>query len=182
LIRRVSSRDSSIYNGNELTDKDFRHINGIEIPFLKNSIVIDFAATSFEDSERNLYSYRLVGADTTWSNWIKDTKKEYTNLSEGDYIFQVRSKNQYNALGNVASYSFTILPPWYRTWWAFLGYILIFLSTIYLLVHLRTKQFRMRSRILENIVLERTREIQEQKNNIEKLSQIGRDITSSLSL
>lgn len=182
LIRRVTSRDSIVYNGNKPGGNDFSHVTGIEIPFIRNSVVINFASTSFEDSERNLYSYRLVGADTIWSNWIKDNKKEFSNLSEGSYRFEVRSKNQYGAQGSLASYSFIILPPWYRTWWAYLGYIIITFSVIYILVHWRTRKFKTRSRILESIVLERTREIQEQKNNIEKLSQIGRDITSSLSL
>jgi signal transduction histidine kinase len=53
---------------------------------------------------------------------------------------------------------------------------------MFLIVQLRTRKFRKRSEILEKLVLERTLQIQEQKNNVEKLSQIGKDITSSLSI
>jgi len=182
LIREVYSKDSLLFGGAGFGKTDFRHLKGKEMPYSRNNLIFHFAATYFEDSERNQFSYRLLGSDTTWSAWTNDHKKEYTNLPEGNYTFEVKSKNQYLVTGNMASYSFSIFPPFYRTWWAYLGYILIAGLFIYSLVHFRTRQLRERSLALEKVIEQRTAQIQQQKDNVEQLSRIGKDITSSLSI
>jgi len=182
LIRKVISRDSLLYGGAFFSKAGFSEIKGVRIPWALNDVTFHFAATCYEDPERTLYSYRLIGADTIWSAWENDHKKEYTNLPEGDYRFEVRSKNQYQVTGSTASYSFTILAPWYRTWWAYLLYGITAVLVFYLLLHFRTRQLRKKSQALEKVVEQRTTQIQEQKNNVEQLSRIGRDITSSLSI
>ncbi|MCL4709597.1 hypothetical protein KJ068_30985, partial [bacterium] len=47
-------------------------------------------------------------------------------MPEGDYHFRVRAKNIYEHVSQEAVYSFTILPPWWRTWWAYGGYAVLF--------------------------------------------------------
>jgi len=182
LIRKVVSRDSVLFGGALSSNSEFLNIHGARIPWGLNDVILHFAATFYEDPENNLYSYRLTGADTTWSAWVNDHKKEYTNLPEGSYRFEVRSKNQYQVTGSTASYSFTILAPWYRTWWAYLLYGITTVLVFYLLLHFRTRQLRKKSQALGKVVEQRTAQIQEQKNNVEQLSRIGRDITSSLSI
>jgi len=65
---------------------------------------------------------------------------------------------------------------------AYFGYIIIAAGVLYSLVTLRTRQLQNRSRFLEKTIHERTAEIQAQKDNIEQLSIIGRDITDNLSI
>ncbi len=182
LIRRVSSGDSLLFGGASPKFQDFRNIEGSRISYRGRDMIFQYASTFYDNPEKTLYSYRLMGPDTLWSGWTNDHKKEYTNLREGEYTFEVRSKNQYHILGSTASYSFTILPPWYRTWLAYLVYFLLLGSFIYGLVVWRTRKLKARSRELEKIVDQRTAQIQEQKNNVEQLSRIGRDINSSLSI
>jgi len=182
LIRQVISKDSVVFGGTLFSNSGLSNIQGARIQWKHNDVIFYFAATSYEDPEKNLYSYRLIGSDTTWSAWENDHKKEYTNLPEGTYRFEVRSKNQYQVFGSTASYSFTILAPWYRTWWAYLLYGITAVLVFYLLLHFRTRQLRKKSQALEKVVEQRTTQIQEQKNNVEQLSRIGRDITSSLSI
>lgn len=62
------------------------------------------------DEKRNQYQFFLEGFDEHWSEWSYDTKKQYTNLFEGEYVFKVRSKNTYNNKGIEASFKFKILP------------------------------------------------------------------------
>ena len=76
-------------------------------------MVFHFSAVSYDRSESNRYQYYLEGYDNEWSQWTSETLKEYTNLSGGDYVFHVRSKNVYGELGNEDTFSFTILSPWY---------------------------------------------------------------------
>jgi signal transduction histidine kinase len=182
LMRKVYARDSLLFGGNSI-DADIEGITGSkEIPWTFHDLTFHFSATFYEDAEKNQFSYRLNGLDTVWSNWTNDYKKEYTNLREGDYTFEVKSRNQYLEEGNIASYHFTILPPWYRTWWAYISLLLLVVMAFYGLLQFRTRNLRLQRLALERTVRERTNQIREQKDNVEKLSHIGRDITSSLSL
>jgi len=182
LIRKVSLRDSLLFGGYPSISTVFENQMSKKIAFSQNDMTFHFAATFYEDAEKNQYSFRLMGSDTTWSEWTNDTKKEYTNLSEGNYTFEVKSKNLYQTIGTRASWSFTILAPWYRAWWAYLGYVFFAFLSFYILVHFRTRNLKDRSLELEKIVEHRTAQIQEQKNNVEQLSRIGKVITSSLSI
>jgi hypothetical protein len=107
----------------------------------------------------------LVGSDTTWSAWVSDFKKEYTNLSEGKYNFEVKSKNQYKITGKTASYSFRILPPWYRTWWAYGGYVALLVLIMWIVVKINIRQLVKQKEELEEIVTKRTAEVVEQKKH-----------------
>ena len=108
------------------------------------------------------------------------TWKQY--LPAGKFRFHVQAKNIFNQESQEAVYTFYILRPWYSTWWAYIIYALIAAAVLFGLVTLRTRQLKKRSRFLEKTIQERTAEIQAQKDNIEQLSIIGRDITENLSI
>jgi serine phosphatase RsbU (regulator of sigma subunit) len=167
LIRKVYSEDSLLFGGAKSEPADFENIEGTEIQYSHNDMIFYFAATFYEDSEKNLYRYRLTGSDTDWSGWVADHKKEYTNLPEGKYIFEVQSKNQYMASGTIASYSFRVLPPWYRTWWSFGIYLLLAASLIWVIVRLNIHRLVKQKEHLEAVVSERTAKVVEQKKQIE---------------
>ena len=156
--------DSVIYFGNALPQTTST------LGYQHNTLTFTYASDSWAAYERNEYSYQLIGQDETWSKWSKEQKKEYTNLHEGTYTFQVRCRNVYGTISSVATYTFTILPPWYRTWWAYTLYIL---TAIGLLVggsigysRFRNRQIRRRNQELEQVVEERTEEIRSQKEEI----------------
>ena len=130
-----------------------------------NAIRFQYAATSFDYMEENRYQYLLEGFDNDWSGWTPETQKDYTNLPEGDYRFRVRAKNVYDQIGTEDSFLLTILPPWYRTWWAYLSYLIIGIMFIQLIVRWRSKTLKAEKRALEIAVAERTKEI-ELKNDL----------------
>ena len=153
-----------------------------QIPFALNALTFEYTGLQYIKPEANEFQIMLEGYDKNWSAWSRDIKHNFTNLSPGTYIFRVRSRNIIGQESAEASFGFTILTPWFRTWWAYLVYFIIAGLSVYSLVYFRTRKLRERSEILEKIVMERTAEIQEQKNNVEQLSRIGRDITASLSI
>lgn len=130
-----------------------------------NNVVLSFSSTYIEGGkEANAFSYRLVGHE--WSNWVGDYKKEYTNLREGIYTFQVRCKNIYGIESKVVSYTFTILPPWYRTYWAYAGYLLLLLLFGWVVARAYSYRIHLQKKKLEQEVLLQTKEIREQKEEI----------------
>lgn len=93
----------------------------------ENHFVFNFGASDYENNDNLQFSAFLEGYDDDWDSWSVKRNREYTNLHEGEYIFYVRAENGFKTIGNQASYSFHILPPWYWTWWAYLIYFVLFL-------------------------------------------------------
>jgi signal transduction histidine kinase len=175
-----TSGDKIIYSeGDEPSKPGSKRLN---IPYSSNDLTFEYSGLSYIKPDYNEFNIRLKGYHRNWTRWSKDTKHNYTNLQPGYYTFVVTARNIIGQQGSEASFSFHILPPWYRTWLAFLGYLIIAVLAVYGLVVSRTRKLKERSRFLEKIVQERTAQIQEQKNNVEQLSKIGKDITSSLSI
>lgn len=136
-----------------------------EIKFNRNSLRFDYAAPYFEHEELLRYQTWLEGFEKTWSDFGKNTYKEYTNLSPGKYTFHVRAKNLYGKISEEAVYSFTILPPWYKTWWAYLLYAIAFLLIGFLILKRRTRHLEEKHRELENTIKERTVELSDREAN-----------------
>ncbi len=136
----------------------------------QNSILFAFAAPFYDQEDKTMYQTYLEGFDKDWSDWHRLAQKEYTNLPEGSYTFHVKARNIYKKEGNIASYPFEVLPPWYRTWWGYLMWLGLASGLILAFIRWRTAQFRDRSVLLEKEVADRTKEIQ---SRIEELSVIN---------
>jgi len=99
--------------------------NQIELNNRTNSIQFNFAAPNMQKGIDVQYSYKLESADREWSEWQFEPYKDYSHLRPGNYIFKVKSRSMLGIEGEEASLRFQILPLWYQTNWAVLGYILI---------------------------------------------------------
>lgn len=165
LIRTVSNAHDSIFGGSV----DSRHpLQKPEIKYQNNSLQFEYAAASFGDEKNNLFSIYLEGYDKEWSDWSRKTEKEYTNLKEGSYTFHVKAKNIYGTEGLETTYSFTILPPWYRTVWAYIVYVILFVGLVYLIIRLSIRRLVRAKNRLEAVVKERTAEVVSQKHLVEE--------------
>ncbi|NVK49554.1 MAG: hypothetical protein HWE09_07275, partial [Cyclobacteriaceae bacterium] len=162
LIRAVSNGNDSIIalGGNQ----EYSQIP--ELKFKNNALKFRFAATSYERKNANQFSTFLEGFDDSWSPWSVETQKTYTNLSPGEYTFQVKGTNLLGYESPIASYSFIILPPWYRTWWAYLIYAFLLGNIIVAIVQIRAYYLKKENRILEEKVQHRTKQL---KKSIEDL-------------
>jgi ligand-binding sensor domain-containing protein/DNA-binding CsgD family transcriptional regulator len=131
FVREVmlSHRDSVIFWGTPQLESDQEP----SIPFKLNALQFRYSANDFEVPGKVQFSSYLEGYDKDWTSWSAQTRREFTNLRGGDYIFYLKAKNPYEVETNLASYNFLILPPWYLSWWAFVLYALIFLFIIFLL-------------------------------------------------
>lgn len=172
LIRSVQiGKDSMVLYG---TDEATLTLEK-EIPYRYNSISFRFASPCFMFNEKVVFSYRLDGFDTSWSKYSTAFEKEYTNLPEGTYTFRVRAANSFGMDSQEATCTFTILPPWYRTGWAYTFYALGFIGIIFLSVRLGARRLRLQKEKLEVLVNERTAEVVEQKQQLESAFKDIRD-------
>ena len=89
------------------------------------SIKFEYSFPSYNREENNEFKVFLKGQDSDWSDWSKNSFREYTNLPEKNYEFFIQSRDTNGNESEVISFSFTILPPWYRTYAAYAGYIFL---------------------------------------------------------
>lgn len=127
LIRSVIiNEDSLLYGG-----ADVGSLPEFELYPTAKSIRIHYAAPTYVETNRTLYQYQLLGYDDEWSDWTTETYKDFTGLSAGEYVFQVRAKDYRDIPGDVVELHFRVLPPFYLSGWAWATYILLFLGLAY---------------------------------------------------
>ena len=104
---------------------------GLKLPYNQNSLKFSYTNLSVLNRDKIAYRYILQGADNFWV-YNKDisTSKTYFNLSPGMYTFKVESKINNGTWSKPAEFSFTILPPWWQTWWAYGIYSLLFICGV----------------------------------------------------
>ncbi|MCP4153855.1 MAG: response regulator [bacterium] len=172
LVRKVRANKELIFNGtkNERTNTAQNLFSIIE--YKDRNLYFEFAAPFFEAEKETQYRCFLEGYGDGWSAWNKDTKRNYTNLEAGRYTFRVQAKNVYMQTGEEDTFRFTILPPWYNTWWAYLIFAAVFFLLISLLVYSlvkwRSRKLEREKQRLEQIVKERTGEIKNKNRQLEK--------------
>ena len=137
------------------------NLNYIQVPYKNNSLHFKFATQFYDEPYKNQYSYILEGLQDKWSDWSPKSEKEFTNLSEGNYIFKVKAKNIYDKESNIIKYNFFIPTPWYKTILAYIMYFLSLLFVIWISIKLNTKKLNAEKENLERIVQEKTKNLHE---------------------
>lgn len=129
LVRQVIvNGDSVIYGGTTgANEQPFVR----KLPYAENALRFECAATSFAEPSANRFQYFLEGFDEDWSGWTTEAQKDYTNIPEGNYTFRARAQNVSGHVSSEDSFSFTVLPPWFRTWWAYSLYACFIALTLY---------------------------------------------------
>jgi signal transduction histidine kinase/DNA-binding response OmpR family regulator len=140
-------------------------------PYKDRNLRFEFAAPFFEDESSTQYQYFLEGYDNNWSPFTSVTQKDYTNLDSGLYTFRVRARNVYEKLSLEAVFQFKILLPWYKTWWAFSIYATAVFFLILLIVKWRSWKLVKEKQTLEQIIEERTKEINEKNQQLQEQTQ-----------
>ena len=173
-------------------------------PHDSNHLSFAFEALSYQVHEKVMYQWKLEGLDKEWSPVSNKTEAVYANIPPGEYIFMVKAMNN-DGIWNQSptTFSFRIKPPWWGTWYFFIIMAILVLTTITWIFRFRIKRIEAKKHELEKMVQEKTAEIrkknqalEQQKkeimaqterlqtsySNLEKLSEIGKTITSQLSV
>jgi signal transduction histidine kinase len=106
----------------------------------------------------------MEGLDNNWSSITEKAEATYNNLPPGKYRFRVKAANGEGYWSKVLNYSFVILPPWWRTWWAYLAYATSFSMMIWMTTWYRSRQLKAENIRLEEKVNKRTKELEQSLN------------------
>lgn len=133
---------------NEILPFSVNHTKRLTLKHNQNIISIDYAVLDYRSGDKQSYAYRLQGFDTGWHYNRSEHRATYTNLPPGDYVFEVKTMNQeLYSNGPVKSMHITILPPWWKTWWAYLLYVLVTVIILEIVRRAIVTNLRLRHRI-----------------------------------
>jgi len=141
---------------------------GLTLPYTQNYLSFNYNGAQFNNPDKVVYRYILEGIDKTWAPVSdKTTSENYRDLAPGEYTFKVASKGFNGVWSKPAELQFTILPPWWHTWWAYTIFVALFLGLGLVILHYRSKWLKKENRILEERVTERTSELKKTINELE---------------
>lgn len=103
----------------------------LKLKHSQNNLAFSYLGLSFKNEKAIRYQYCLDGYDKEWSQATDKLEVQYTNLDPGRYVFKVKAIGGAGVESEIASAAFTIVPPFWKTWWflalsglslAFIGY------------------------------------------------------------
>lgn len=105
----------------------------LTVPYRLNHLSFHASAIDWHAPGRIRYSFYLKGVDKDWSVPQTNARIDYRNLPYGSFTLGVKAIDYTGAWSEPISYTFTISPPWYHTWFAYAIYVLTIAVTFYLL-------------------------------------------------
>ena len=131
-------------------------------------LTLEFASLDYTAPDRNRYRYQLVGADDAWVEAGSQRSATFLQLSPGTYTFRVQGTNSQGVWSeHIAELQINVLPPWWKTWWAYLAYIALLAGGIFLAMRFYVKRQQLRQQLdFEKREAERVRELDAQKTQL----------------
>ena len=167
IVNHEEVRQGQEVNGNVILEKSIRYTNSITLTHLESILSIEFGVLKNDNPSNVMYAYMLEGYDDRWINANSENRiATYTNLPSGTYQFMVRASNKPGSWDEAAAINIIILPPWWKTWWAYLFYLGVFLLLVYLLQQQLLNRAELAHKLeMEQMMHERDMELSRQKFN-----------------
>ncbi|QIL38357.1 response regulator [Pedobacter sp. HDW13] len=164
-----------------LLTEDINLSKNITFNHLQNNFTLEFSALNFIKPSKNKYAYKLEGFESNWNN-VEVPTATYTNLSAGTYTFLVKATNNDGIWSReIKSVTITVLPPIWKTIWAYLLYAI----AIYFIVAYIIKFFKAKAKLKQELYLEHIEAEHQKKNYQMKLdffTNISHEIRTPLTL
>ncbi|SDE02769.1 hybrid sensor histidine kinase/response regulator transcription factor [Niabella drilacis] len=140
------------------------NIAAVELPFKDANLDISFVTMAFSSPGKIQYAYFLQGWDRSWNHTLSRSLT-YNNLREGTYTLYIKSTNESGEWGrDLTRLQITVLPPWYRSWWAWLLYTSIAVAVIYGYLKYKTNRQKLKYEVqLARITAQNEKELSERK-------------------
>jgi len=144
----------------------------LSLAYNNNYLTFNFVGITMAQPKKVKYQYKLVGIDENWSAITNRTEAPYGNIPQGNYIFKVKAMNSEGYWSNEFSYSFTIRPPWWKTWWMYTIYVISALLLIGGFIKWRERNLKREKIVLEKKVELRTKQLDERNKIVEEQKKV----------
>jgi diguanylate cyclase (GGDEF)-like protein len=145
---------------------DFLHQRQITLPWGAPTLVFRVSSPTMRNRSELVMKVKMDGQQADWTE-SKDGTASFSNFDPGQYTFMARACNpSLNACSEIAEVEVKVLPPWWRTGWFYALCVMLFVLLLAGLDRMRARHLRERSRELEKLVLERTLELEQSKEQL----------------
>lgn len=164
---KINNKPISTYPDYVKTDAG-NVIRSLEVPYDQASIAVSFAAIEFTAQDRIGYRYMLQGWDRGWVYAARQRNALYTRLEPGTYTLKINCTNAEGQwISREIHLHIIILPPWYRTVWAFLIYAMLLAAVVYWYLRYRFRETRLKYEVqLANAAAAHQRDLQEKEREL----------------
>ncbi len=164
--QHVAITDVLIQNKSIYDDDVNTHFNVIKkqltLKYAENNLSIEFSALDFSSTSKSQYAFKLSGLDNEWS-YVNNNRRfvNYPNLPVGKYTFMVKASDENGLWSNqVTTLKIVILPPFYRTVWAYLVYLMISIVIAYFISRTVVRRVQLRNELkISRIEKEKSEEL-----------------------
>ncbi len=165
-------------------NEHINYTNNLVLNHKQNNILFRFSALSFYKNEKNQFAYKMEGIDEEWIYVKNKREASYRPLGHGTYKFLLKASNSDGIWNEKGTYiDIFVSPPWYLRTCAIILEVLFFIFLIWLMYNMRIKGMQRMQKILEVKVIERTKEVMEQKHKVilqsEILNQANEELNTS---
>lgn len=140
-------------------------IEKLVVPYDEAVLSFGFAALEYSSPNKIKYKYLLEGWDNDWNLVERQRTAHYSRLSEGQYILRIRATNADGEwLDTERRVNITVLPPWWRTFWAYTVYGLLLLVAVGTYILYDRRQTKLKYEVeLAHMEVEKEKELNERK-------------------
>ena len=186
-VKISNDKDSILFGGYNTLVNETALKNRESIPTISykwTTIHFDFACSLYGYQEELEYSILLNGFDKNWSPWTKRTDKEYTNLPEGSYTFQVKVRSNLSNESAITSYSFKVLPPWYKSVLANVVFAILVFVILFFIIKWQQKKFitQQKNHLTEQTKLKYIFDLEKSKNESELVTLRNENLETAINL
>ncbi len=182
LFNKPINIDEAV-NGDIVLHSAIADTKKMELGYRNNVFTLDFAALHFANPDQNIFAYKMEGFDKDWIQATANNRSAtYTNLDPGTYTFKLKAANYLGVWNNSPTeLIITILPPPWKTWWAYLIYTIIIGILLYIISRYALVQVRQRQQLrYEQIEKEQLKKLDEMKTQF--FTDISHEFRTPLSL
>ncbi len=140
-------------------------VKEIKLKYNQNIFSFEFSAIYYSNPGGMKYRFMLENYDDEWHDIGTDNKANFFNVPPGTYAFRVKTFNSDGAWSEKAI-AIIITPPWWKTWWAYTIFTLLFVSAVWGVIYYRSSQLRRENRILEEKVTHRTTQLKQSLDDL----------------
>ncbi|WP_326284527.1 hybrid sensor histidine kinase/response regulator transcription factor [Tamlana sp. 2201CG12-4] len=151
-----SLNEKNIFEGTEWRSVDLKHD--------QNNFSISFESFYYGQEQKIKFAYRLLNYNDKWTE-TNTRSAEFKNLPIGDYVFEVKTCNPDGIWSDEsAQLSLSIQPPWWKTWWAFVIYIGLFLLITYVTLRVISERIKIKNAVkLKEFEIKQVKELNQMK-------------------
>jgi signal transduction histidine kinase len=141
------------------------------LAYKNNYLTFRYIGITANQSKKVKYRYILEGLDENWSAVTNRTSVTYGNLAPGCYTFNVKAMNSEGFWSKTNAYTFTIRPPWWKTYWFRISTIVIVCSLLIGFYRLRVTALKKQKDRLKKIISEKTVIVKNQNYELQTLNE-----------